>query len=66
MAAVKATVAFVLQVEDNIRGHFLDALPLLLEVSFLVESLTIVLYGRKDWQVVNESPKFSPSNLWNP
>ena len=34
MAAIKAMVAFVMQIEDNnIRGHFLDALPLLLEVS---------------------------------
>ena len=37
MAAVKATVAFVMQVEDNnIRGHFFDVLPLLLEVSLLM------------------------------
>ena len=35
MAAVKATVAFVMQVDNNIRGHFLDVLPLLLEVSLL-------------------------------
>lgn len=34
MAAVKATVAFVMQVEDNnIRGHFFDILSLLFEVS---------------------------------
>ena len=36
MAAVKATVAFVLQVDDSsIRGHFIDVLPLLLDVSYL-------------------------------
>lgn len=41
MAAIKATVAFVMQIEDNnVRGHFLDVLPLLLEVrlSCFVES----------------------------
>ena len=33
-AAVKATVSFILQIEDNsIRAHFVDILPLLVTVS---------------------------------
>lgn len=45
MAAIKATVAFVMQVEDNnVRGHFLDVLPLLLEVSLLMCFLILCHY----------------------